>query len=111
MKVISKKDTLILLISLPFVVITIVVSLFYFKPIPSSLDKISKSAVNVKRCIYDGTINYLATFELTTLHKSSMKTIMYSPEGETICTSTGMLEGKKQEPCSKYRLCLPIYGN
>lgn len=111
MKVISKKDKYILLLALPVIAIATAISLFYFMPIPESLDKISKSAVSVERCIYNGSINYLATFELTTLHQASMKTIMYTPAGETICTSNGMVQGKKQEPCSKYRLCLPIYGN
>lgn len=111
MKIISKKDIYILLISFPVVAIAIVISLLYLMPIPESLDNISKGAVSVERCIYNGSINYLATFELTTLHQASFERIMYSPEKETICTSSGMLDGKQQEPCSKYKLCLPMYGN
>lgn len=110
MKVISKKDIVILLISLPIIVIIAIVSWFYFAPIPDSLERISKSAVEVKRCIYSSSVSYYATFELTTLQQSSIERIMYNSEGIPICTSSGMIHGEKKEPC-KHKLCLPVYEN
>lgn len=110
MKIISKKDILIILLSLPVIAIAIVLALFYFYPIPKSLDRMVKSGGTVERCIYNGDINYAVTFELTTIQQESTEMIMYSPAGETICTSNGLINGNKQEPCNNYRLCLLIYG-
>lgn len=105
------KKKLIYLVLLSIVGVWIVsVTIFYFFPIPKSLDRMVKSGGTVERCIYNGAINYATTFELTTLQQSNTVMIMYSPEGETVCTSDGMVGGKKQEPCNKYRLCLPVYG-
>lgn len=106
----SKARLLYMLLIILVGLIILGLAVFYFLPIPKSLNSIVKSGAKVERCIYRGGVGYNARLEIESFNGGLFSETFYNVQGEPICSSGGYTGKQPEGPCAQ-KMCFSIYDN
>lgn len=105
MKIISKKDIILLIIFGPIILFF---GLMYFYPIPKSLKPEILNA-SFKRCLYSNGIMYSKKSYIESFQSSIYSITYYDSKGKMICSSGGIMNEEVKELC-KNRICMSTFN-
>lgn len=106
MKLISKKDIVLMTIFGPIILFFLLMS---FYPIPKSLKHESFRTISYQRCLYANGLMYVGKYQMESLIGNITSKVYFNSTGEMICRNSG-LPNKQVETLCKYKICRPIFN-